>query len=185
MKSLVEYLSEIKDPRKARGVRHEQLSILVIMVMAMMCGHTGIRAISRFAKSHEADLAEHIPLPRNRAPSYSTFQRLVHQLDFKQVCLKFNEWMSEYRKGEAIDGKSIRSTLLDKHSDSQNFVSLVSLYGQKSGLVRRVGSLENKKESEIPVVQELLRELDVKHSVFTLDVLHIVFQINNLRGLRT
>ena len=174
MKNLVDYLNEIKDPRKARGIRHEQLSTLVIIIMAMMCGHTSLKAISRFAKAHEEELSEHVPLPRNRVPSYATFQRLSQQIGFDEVCAKFNEWMSDYMAGEgiAIDGKSIRSTLSNSHSAAQNFVSLVSLYGQKSGLVRQVGMLENKKESEIKVVQALLREFDVKHSVFTLDALH-------------
>jgi len=38
----------------------------------IMCGHTGLNAMVRFAKSHRDDLAEVMPLPRGKAPSSST-----------------------------------------------------------------------------------------------------------------
>lgn len=33
MKNLVSYLAKIKDPRKAKGIRHDQTTTLVIMIM--------------------------------------------------------------------------------------------------------------------------------------------------------
>ena len=62
MKNLVNYLAKIKDPRKAKGIRHDQTTTLLIMIMSIMCGHTGLNAMARFAKSHREDLAEVMPL---------------------------------------------------------------------------------------------------------------------------
>lgn len=173
-RSLVHYLAEIDDPRKPKGIRHLQLSNLTIMVMAMLCGRTSLRGIARFARAHVEQLAEVIPLPRNKAPSFSTFQRLSRQMEADQVCASFNRWMGQYRQGEAIaiDGKSITSTFQASGEDKQRFTALVSFFGQHSGLIGAVGRLENDKRSEIDVVRELIDTLGIERAVFTLDALH-------------
>ncbi|MDM8566744.1 transposase family protein [Candidatus Halobeggiatoa sp. HSG11] len=56
-------------------MRHDQTTTLLIMIMSIMCGHTGFNAMARFAKSHREELAEVMPLPRGKAPSSSTIQR--------------------------------------------------------------------------------------------------------------
>jgi hypothetical protein len=111
--SLVNYLEELEDPRKARGVRYKQTSNLLIMIIAMMCGYTSLNAIARFAKSHAEDLSEVMPLPRGKTPSSATLHRLSRQINFDQLCNQFNNWMEQYFKAEeiSIDGKSIKSTV--------------------------------------------------------------------------
>ncbi len=172
--SLIHYLSEIEDPRHAKGIRHPQLSSLTIMVMAMLCGKTSLKGIARFARAHVQQLAESIPLPRNKPPSFSTLQRLSHQLDFESLCEGFNRWMGQYTHSEAIaiDGKSITSTVTTNDEGKQSFTSLVSFFGQQSQLIRHVGQLENDKRSEIDLVQELIGMLQIDKAVFTLDALH-------------
>ena len=172
--SLVHYLADIDDPRHAKGIRHPQLSTLTIMVMAMLCGKTGLKGIARFARTHVELLARYIPLPRNKPPSFSTIQRLSHQVDCGQVCEQFNCWMGQYTDSEtmAVDGKSITSTVTETVDGKQTFTSLVSFFGQCSHLIRQVGKLENDKRSEIDLVQELIGTLRIERSVFTLDALH-------------
>jgi hypothetical protein len=82
--------------------------------------------------------------------------------------------MQQYLKAEkiAIDGKSINSTVSQCHDSQQNFVSLVSLFGQQSHLILQIGILENGKASEIKTVHELLNKLQINKAVFTLDALH-------------
>jgi hypothetical protein len=172
--SLIHYLAQLDDSRHAKGIRHQQLSSLTIMVMAMLCGQSSLKGIARFARAHVELLAQHIPLPRNKPPSYSTLQRLSHQLDFEQLCEGFNRWMEQYCQAEAIaiDGKSITSTFKDGEGCRQSFTSLVSFFGQQSQWIRRVGRLENDQRSEIDLVQEMIGQLGIERSVFTLDALH-------------
>jgi len=59
----------------------------------------------------------------------------------------------------AIDGKSIKSTLVGGNSSYQNFVSMVSVYSHEGGWVVRHKVMENHHGSEIEVVEELLKEL--------------------------
>ena len=172
-KSIVYFLGQIEDNRKAKGKRHEQLSLLIFMILAMLCGKTSLKDMARFGKTHREELARHIPLPRGKPPSFSTLQRLSRRLSIHSLVENFNGWMSQYIKEEAIaaDGKSITSTVKEVDG-KQSFTSLVSFFGQNSRLIYQIGVLENDKKSEIHVVQELLRVLQVNKAVFTLDALH-------------
>jgi len=72
----------------------------------------------------------------------------------------------------AIDGKSIKSTLVGGNSSYQNFVSMVSVYSHERGWVVRHKVMENQQQSEISVVEELIKELSGSHVVITADALH-------------
>jgi len=174
MNSLVHYLQQIEDYRHPKGKRHQLLPSLIIMIMAMTCGYTGLRAMARFGQIYGDLLKEYLPLPRGKAPSCPTLQRFSKGIDFNQVIHCFNEWMSQYLTGEriAIDGKSIKSTVTSSQETEQNFVSLVSFFSQHRQLILKVGVLENHQTSEIPVVQELLNQFEITKAVFTLDALH-------------
>ena len=171
---LVEYLKTIVDKRKDRGKRHQLLPTLIIMIMAMLSGYTGLRAIARFAKANREVLKDYLPLPRGKTPSFPTRYRISKASDCAQVIEAVNDWMSQYLKGEriAIDGKSINSTVSASQESEQNLVSLVSLFSQSSHLILKVGQLENNKGSEINKVSELLEQLEINQAVFTLDALH-------------
>jgi hypothetical protein len=55
--------------------RPEQVSLLLVVILAMLCGKTSLKSIARFGKAHRQELARRIPLPRGKAPSFSTLQR--------------------------------------------------------------------------------------------------------------
>lgn len=57
-----------------------------------------------------------------------------------------SDWVS-------IDSKCLKSTCINHNNKHQNFVSIVSLFGQTSGLVFRLQNFEYKKSSEIKLVQ--------------------------------
>jgi predicted transposase YbfD/YdcC len=174
MNHLIHYLEQIEDPRHKRGIRHRQIAILIIMILAILCGYTGLRAQARFAKAHQKMLGEFLPLPRGKVPSYWTLRELIKSIDFNQVCQAFNDWMAQYffQEGIAIDGKSIKSTVTSSQNSHQSFGSTVSFFGQQTHLVRQVGILENHKTSEIQVVQQLFENFQIKKVVLTLDALH-------------
>lgn len=65
----------------------------------------------------------------------------------------FNQWTAhltttiEASDRVSIDGKCLTSTCLNYDTNSQNFVSIISVFSQTSGLVLRLQKLENKKSS--------------------------------------
>ena len=75
-----------------------------------------------------------------------TIQRLSLRIDVEELCEVFNRWMKSYYQSEAvaIDGKSINSTVSEAHGKHQNFVSIVSFFGQNTHLVWQLGVLETK-----------------------------------------
>ena len=170
MNRLVPYLQQIEDYRHPKGKRHQLLPSLIIMIMALTGGYTGLRAMARFGQIYGDWLTEYLPLPRGKAPSCPTLPRFSKGIACNQVIHCFNEWLSQDLTGEriAIDGNSIKSTVTSSQETEPNFVSLVSCFSQHRQLILTVGVLENHQTSEIPVVQELLNQFEITKAVFTL-----------------
>lgn len=174
--SLVDYLQEIADPRQAKGSRDELWQILLIVIMAIMSGSQSIQGWGRFAERHRRDLIQRLVLKQKTVPSYSTMRRVMMEIDYEQLNSAFNKWAQRQiiATGAAIagDGKSLRNTVSNCDNSQQNFISMVSLFSQQQGTVVATAVMENKKESEISVIQQLLSQLKLENHVFTMDALH-------------
>ena len=141
-----------------------------------MSGYWGYRGLGRFVERHRRQLIDTLKLPGARVPSYSTIRRVMMQLDYQAVAL-FNDWASQYThngQGQwiAIDGKSLKNTVDDCHGKQQNFVMMVSAFTHERGEILGIEVMENKKQSEIVAVQDLIQLLDLSGVVFTMDALH-------------
>jgi hypothetical protein len=174
--TLIEMLSSVEDHRSAYGLRHTLTNVLLMCIMAMMGGYSGYREMGRFLKRNELDFRRSFGAYHG-VPSYVTIREILQNIDFNAFSDAFNRWAIQYVpmcKGEskAIDGKAIGSTTTHKHDAYQNFVSLVSVFASQRGIVLCCHKIENKKESEIPKVQQLIKALDVQGEIFTLDALH-------------
>ena len=174
MKSLIDYLEQIPDPRKAKGQRHKQSSNLVIIIMGLLCGCTSINGLGRFGKSHETQLAEKLPLPKGKAPSSDTLKRLLKAISYEHLCNTFNEWMQQYKTPEktSIDGKVLRSTVKNVNNSSQSFAEVVSFFGSQSHLIKRMGLFETDEGNELQQVQKMIEVFDLKGNILSLDALH-------------
>lgn len=176
-KGLIDYLKQIPDERKAGGRRHSLWLILLIMILGIMSGYWGYRGLGRFVERHRRQLIETLRIPQARVPSYSTIRRVMISLDYEEVTQVFNEWASQYTHNSqgqwiAIDGKSLKNTVNDCYGQEQNFVMMVSAFTHERGEILGIKVMENKKQSEIVAVQDLLELLDLKGVVFTMDALH-------------
>ena len=177
MKSLYENLSEIRDFRRKEGKRYPLEVVLMITIMAIICGYNKYREFAKFAKANEKFFVKYFKLKIGRVPSHVTFRTILKGVDFDEVLNCFHNWSNQYVKIEknewfAIDGKALCSTVTESNSKYQNFVSLVSIFSHKKGQVLKVAKLETKKSSEIPTVRKLIEYLDLKEVNFTIDALH-------------
>lgn len=175
--NLVEHLCQIKDFRRKQGQRFLLSQILLIIILGIMSGRYGYREIASFAKANKKELAHKLKLKKSKIPSHVTIREVIKNIDFNLLNQTFSQWALGYVTIEkddwlSVDGKSIKSTLENPNSAYQNFVSMVSVFSQKRGQVIKTATFENKKVSEVPIVQELLETLDLKDVVFTLDALH-------------
>ena len=175
--NLLESLKELKDYRRGQGQRHSLQTVLIIVIMAIMSGVKGERAITRFAKNNEHELIELLEIKRKQVPSRSVVSGLIQNIDFYQLENIFHKWSKQFisiDEGDwiSIDGKAINGTVVNAQDKMQSFVSLVTVFVNKKKQVLSVGKIDTSKESEIQTVQDLINMLDLKGIIFTLDALH-------------
>lgn len=175
--SLITKLESLKDHRRAEGTRHDLTTIILITIMAIMSHVYTYRGIESFIKRHKQDLIKQLNIKKDRVPSYPTLRRVLMKLNFNDVAEVFKQWILENdlvssESWISIDGKSIRSTVTDYNSINQNFVSIVSAFAHNTGIVIMSESYQNKKSSEISVVENLIQALGLQDMTFTLDALH-------------
>ncbi|MBW4499837.1 MAG: ISAs1 family transposase [Scytonema hyalinum WJT4-NPBG1] len=175
--NLIEQLRRVEDFRTLDGRRHPLWLVLLFVIMGTMSGYIGYRAWGDFVKRHRRMLSKTFEIQKHGVPSYSTIRRVVMGVDFDKLAATFNQWAQNYvdlNECEwcSIDGKSIKGTVQDYEKSCQNFVSIVSVFASKRGLVLGMEKFENKEESEIITVQNLIAALDIKDAVFSFDSLH-------------
>ena len=145
--------------------------------MGTLSGCRSYYALEDFGVRHYQAVSERLGLTITRLPSDTTFRRILQKLDFQALAQQFGQWASQtidIQPGEwiAIDGKSIKGTVTEPGTAYQNFVSLVSAYSHKQGIVIATEQFESKKGSELKVVQTMLEVLQLEGVVFTMDALH-------------
>lgn len=177
--TLIEQLKQIRDPRYIRGLRHPLWMLLMLSLLGFLCGYRGYRPLADFCCQHESSLRDLLELaPTQAMPSYSTFRRTSLQVDLQGWVETFNAWSGSTLPSDiaalwSIDGKSIRSTSTGGNTSAQNFMSVVSVYEQRLGVLR-LSLMENAKVSEIQVAQALIAQLPALPTgqCFSLDALH-------------
>lgn len=175
--SSIQSLQNVKDFRAVHGRRYPLWLILLLIIMGTISGCKSYYALEEFGARHCQVLCKMLGLNLNRLPSDTTFRRVLQKLDFGLLAQQFEQWAKEHLElepgeGIAIDGKSIKSTVDKNKADYQNFVSMVSVYSQKQGIVLATQAIDHKSSSELKVVQKLLEALALQDVVVTLDALH-------------
>jgi hypothetical protein len=171
-----EFISKLQDPRRGQGQRHKFENIIIISLMAIISGHQGLKGIARFAKSNSEELTESLKLKRG-VPKFNTFRDVLSALNADILAASFIDWMKQYHgelKDEfiALDGKAVRSTVDGGNTNMQNFVSVVSAFGHQSGMVYGMKSYENGKSGEPQCLRDLIGQLGLTGTTYSMDALH-------------
>jgi hypothetical protein len=174
--NLYELLQTLPDRRRGQGKMHALAPIFLIMIMAILSGCIGQRATGDFVQRHRKALLKLFKQKQHRLPSRQTISRVIQQTDFDVLSALFSSWVMSHKElvqGSwiAIDGKAIGGTLQGAGTSYQQFTSLVSFFSHTRKEVVAQGRVHTK-SNEIPLVQQLLEELDLEACVFTLDALH-------------
>jgi len=173
--SLIDHLKQIRDYRTQP--HYPLWVILVLILMGTMSGCLGYRALEDFVERHQAALLAVMELPHKRLPSYSTIRRTMVRVDFVALTKAFNAWAQETicvpeQAAIAIDGKSIKASVVEYDSAYQDFVAVVSAFCTQPGVVIGLSARHNGSESEITTVQTPLEVLQVQGACFSMDALH-------------
>jgi predicted transposase YbfD/YdcC len=173
------HFEKLPDPRKSYLVLHPLMSMLVMAVMAILCGCEDWQEVAYWAQCREEWLKTFLDLPHG-IPSHDTFGRLFGRLfarlnpDALERC--FMSWMKgivDESQGRlvAIDGKSIRRSFR-RGWDKSGMAHLVSAMVSQGENHLVFGQLAvERKSNEIKAIPELLKLLDLKQAVVTIDAI--------------
>jgi predicted transposase YbfD/YdcC len=168
------FFVDLPDPRGVNKI-HKLSDMLVIAVMAVICGADGWVDVALFGRSKREWLATFLEL-HDGIPSHDTFGRVFARLDPDAFERCFLAWMSALVKVSggrlvAIDGKSIRRSF--EHSwDKSGMAHMVSALVSEGGnrLVFAQVTVQDK-SNEITAIPKLLELMDLKGAVVTIDAM--------------
>lgn len=163
---------QLEDPRMDRTKKHSLTDILTIAICAVICGADGWAQVEEFGDCKKKWFKTFLELP-NGIPSHDTFGRVFALLDpqaFEECFLAWINEMAVASEGRlvAIDGKAIRRSL-DAASGKQA-IHMVSAWCSANHMV--LGQLAvDAKSNEITAIPKLLKLLDLKDAVVTIDAI--------------
>ncbi|MCA1624075.1 MAG: ISAs1 family transposase [Acidobacteria bacterium] len=172
VKTLFEHLSEIQDPRLERKKLHLLTDILVIAVCAFICGAETWEDIEEFGKSKQQWFGSFLELG-NGIPSHDTFRRVFILLDSDELKESFLEWIRSavsLSSGSLvnIDGKVLRRS--KKQASGKEALNMVSAWSAEQSVV--LGQVKcSEKSNEITAIPELLKILELKGCIVTIDAI--------------
>jgi predicted transposase YbfD/YdcC len=168
--SIKKYFRSLKDPRVRGRTEHRLIDILAIALCGVIANCDGWTDIIDFAHSHITWFKGFLQLP-NGIPSHDTFERVFAKIDpavFSRCCMAWLRAVSDLvGLGHlAIDGKTLRgsgsSTLAPLH--------VVSAWASQAKLSLGEVAVEGK-SNEIKAIPELLKLLDLKGALVTIDAM--------------
>ncbi len=121
MRALPYFFTDIPDPRRAQGRRHQLATVLAIAAGAILCGMRGYRAISDWAKSLGSKARERFNCRyengRYVVPSESILRDVLIRVDPLHLDLALRRWNELYGEQDeslAIDGKTMCNAIDDQ-----------------------------------------------------------------------
>ena len=175
---VVLHFAELEDPRSTVNLQHPLISVVVIALMAVLAGASGPTAIGKWAALKEEFLLNTLDLP-NGIPRKDVFRRVLMTLRPGAFQACFANWLNSLRTAAAeatgvdqpilaVDGKTARRS----HDRKNGLGALhsVSVWASEFGLsLGQVACAE--KSNEITAIPELLRLVDIKGAIITIDAM--------------
>ena len=171
--SLIEHFSDCEDPRRDLGKDHLLIDIIVIGILAVICGANDFVGMAEFGIDKQTWLRTFLKLPHGIA-SHDTFGRVFAQIKPSEFQRCFSNWVRSVANltgGEiiAIDGKTPRRS--HNRPLGKSAIELVNAWAQSNRLT--LGQLKVADDSnEITAVPELLRLLQIKGCIVTVDAIN-------------
>jgi len=168
---LLDFFTDITDPRIERTKLHKLEDILAIAICATICGAEGWTEMVFFGQCKQPWLETFLELP-NGIPSDDTFRRVISALKPDEFEACFQRWTKAVSKHQgdiiAIDGKTLRRS--HDNADNKAAIHMVSAWACENKMV--FGQIATKEKSnEITAIPKLLEMLVLDGSVVTIDAM--------------
>ena len=169
MKAIFNRFELLEAPRDIRGKKHELINIVIMTIYGILCGYTDFTNLADFLKVHEDYFTKLLNL-KNGTPSHDTLSNVFALIDSKIFMQLFIDWIKDIVKDNglhiSIDGKAIKSAK-DKINGG-NTPYIVSAFLSDIGI--SIGQVKvDDKSNEITAIPELIKLLDIKDKIITID----------------
>ncbi len=178
VQDVTRHFEGLEDPRSEINRRHPLVSVVVIALMADLAGAGGPSAIAAWGNDKKDFLLNLLPLP-NGIPQKDVYRRVLSALKPGAFEACFANWLQSLRASAeaasgvqqpvfAVDGKTLRRS----HDRSRGLGALhsVSIWATEFGLT--LGQVAtDEKSNEITAIPELLRLVDIKGAIITIDAM--------------
>lgn len=169
---MTQHFAHLDDPRVERTKLHGLLDIVAIALCAVIAGAESWDDIALFGQTKAAWLSQFLALP-NGIPSHDTFNRVFAALDPEQFRAGFQSWIQAVAEVLptqviAVDGKTLRRSHDRSHGKSA--IHMVSAWATESQLVLAQVKVDAK-SNEITAIPDLLRTLELRGCLVTLDAM--------------
>jgi predicted transposase YbfD/YdcC len=169
--SVYERLCKLTDLRGVNGKRYRLETVLMIVIMAKLCGEDTPLAIAEWAKHRQEELLQLLCLSRPSLPSHHTIRRiLAYKVYAEEVARLVGEYNQQGEHGEvyALDGKAVRGM---RKKDEEGNEYLLSIYDVEQAKV--MAQMEvGRKENEITKAPQILKQVEIAQKVVTGDAMH-------------
>jgi len=172
VQAIRQYFKDLPDPRHKLGCRHRLDEMVIIAILAVICGADDWVAVARFAWAKRKWLKSFLELAHG-VPSHDTFDRVfaaIHPEAFERCFLAWMEALARVAGGGliAIDGKTLRHSF--DTASRQAAIHMISAWSAANGLV--FGQIATEaKSNEITAIPKLLELLDIEGAVVSIDAM--------------
>jgi predicted transposase YbfD/YdcC len=169
--SLFAALCELHDKRDARGLRYALVTVLILILLAKMCGQDHLRGIAQWVSLRKERLAEALRLVKVQAPHATTYSRVLRKAidveEYERVAQGY--FSRQPGAGQSvlvcIDGKTLRGTIPAGKSQG---VHLLAAYLPEEGWVMIQVEVQGH-ENEIPAAGRMIQCIDLRNKIVTGD----------------
>lgn len=177
----VSFIAHLEDPR-APNRSHPLDTVIFCVLVGVLCGANGFVSAEVIAHNKRTFIERYVALPHG-IPGHDTMARVFALLDTDKFADSFAFFMSRMTGDHIndvinIDGKTIRGALSAMgriENTREDQLHLVSAFSNLRGYV--LAQLRSKAvANEIAAAQDLLRLLNIRGAVVTLDAAHNSFK---------
>jgi predicted transposase YbfD/YdcC len=169
-----EALATLPDSRRPQGLRYPLQTVVVIALMAMVCGCDDAQAMQAWGEIHADWLEGMLDMPHG-PPTQDVFLSVFAALHPEAFSAVFRAWaellslrLRANGRHVAVDGKTSRRSF--DTARGKGAVHTVSAWVSEAGLV--LGQKKTKaKSNEITAIPELLRVLELRGATVTIDAM--------------
>jgi len=171
--SLHKAFRSLSDPRINRCKLHSLPDIIILSILAVLCGADTYEEIELFGKENHSFLKQFLSL-KNGIPSHDTVNRVFQMINPRQFERCFITWAQGLKDEHilerviAIDGKTVRGSKDTFHHKSP--LHSVHAWSVENGIC--LAQMEcGEKTNEISIIPKVLELLEIKGSVITIDAM--------------